>query len=55
MVLPLRRAPNTLLHGDYWPGNIAVLGDQRQIVYDWQLAGVGPGVIDLLVFVNKST
>jgi hypothetical protein len=54
VVAPLRRQPSTLLHGDYWPGNIAVLEDGRQLVYDWQLAGVGPGVIDLLVFVNKS-
>ena len=54
IVEPLRRVPATLLHGDYWPGNIAILDDNTQVVYDWQLAGVGPGVIDLLVFVNKS-
>ncbi len=54
VVGPLRRQPATLLHGDYWPGNIASLQDGRQLVYDWQLAAVGPAVLDLLVFVNKS-
>ncbi len=52
---PLLQEPTTLLHGDYWPGNIALLPDQALMVYDWQLAGVGPGIIDLLVFINKST
>ena len=55
VVSPLRDQPMTMLHGDYWPGNISVLDDRRQSVYDWQLTGVGPGIIDLLVFVNKST
>jgi hypothetical protein len=54
VVSPLRQEPSTLLHGDYWPGNIAVLEGDRQIVYDWQLASVGAGVMDLLSFVNKS-
>jgi hypothetical protein len=51
---PLRRLPKTLLHGDYWPGNIAVLEDGSQAVYDWQLAAIGPAVLDLLVFVKNS-
>jgi hypothetical protein len=51
---PLLEEPATLLHGDYWPGNIAILPDEVLMVYDWQLAGVGPGIIDLLVFINKS-
>lgn len=54
VVRPLRTQPGTLLHGDYWPGNIAILNRGRQSVYDWQLAGVGPAVMDLLVFVNKT-
>jgi hypothetical protein len=54
IIHPLLHQPSTLLHGDYWPGNIAVLEDGRQMVYDWQLAAVGPGVIDLVVFVSKS-
>jgi len=51
---PLHRLPFTLLHGDYWPGNIAVVRDGRQVVYDWQMASVGPAVLDLLTFVTKS-
>jgi aminoglycoside phosphotransferase (APT) family kinase protein len=43
-----------LLHGDYWPGNLAILDDKGPVVYDWQEAGVGPAVIDLLVFLTKS-
>jgi len=54
VIAPLISQPSTLLHGDYWPGNIAVASDHKQIVYDWQLAGVGPGVLDLIVFINKS-
>lgn len=51
---PLRHEKYTLLHGDYWPGNIAVLRDSKQIVFDWQLTGVGPGILDLLTFVVKT-
>jgi len=51
---PLLGLPATLLHGDYWPGNIAVVRDGRQVVFDWQVASVGPGVLDLLTFVTKS-
>jgi hypothetical protein len=54
IVAPLQGETHTLLHGDYWPGNITALGRGRQVVYDWQLAGVGPGVMDLLAFVYKS-
>jgi hypothetical protein len=54
IVAPLLHQTPTLLHGDYWPGNIAILAGDRQVVLDWQLAGVGPGVLDLLVFVRKS-
>jgi hypothetical protein len=51
---PLLRLPATLLHGDYWPGNIAVVRDGRQIIFDWQMASVGPAVLDVLTFVTKS-
>ncbi len=54
VVAPLRLQPVTLLHGDYWPGNIAVVRGGKQVVYDWQMAGVGPAVMDLLAFVTKS-
>ncbi|OGO14834.1 MAG: hypothetical protein A2Z14_00145 [Chloroflexi bacterium RBG_16_48_8] len=54
VVAPLRREVSTFLHGDYWPGNISVMRDGSQIVYDWQLAAIGPAILDLLVFVKKS-
>jgi hypothetical protein len=51
---PLRNETYTLLHGDYWPGNIAVLDESGQVVFDWQLTAVGPGILDLLTFVVKT-
>jgi hypothetical protein len=51
---PLRQETATLLHGDYWPGNIALDRDERLVVYDWQLTGIGPGILDLLTFVKKT-
>lgn len=51
---PLRSEPATLLHGDYWPGNIAIQPDGSQVVYDWQMAAVGPGILDLAIFLTKS-
>ncbi len=50
---PLRAETATLIHGDYWPGNIARPLDGRQIVFDWQLAGIGPAVLDLVGFVQS--
>ncbi len=50
----LSSAPSTILHGDYWPGNIYVTSDNELIVFDWQKAGIGPGVLDLLNFVQMS-
>lgn len=46
--------PQTLIHGDYWPGNIGVHpGSDRAYpaftpaVFDWQFAGAGPSSYDL--------
>lgn len=54
VIAPLLEQPATLLHGDYWPGNIIVDSQGEQVVLDWQLTGIGPGIVDVLVFVNKS-
>jgi len=47
---PLQAEPVTLLHGDYWPGNIGQPVDGRQIVFDWQRAAIGPAILDLQHF-----
>lgn len=52
LVERLRLAPATLLHGDFHPGNVYLQEDDEAVVFDWQLAGVGPGVLDLITFVN---
>jgi aminoglycoside phosphotransferase (APT) family kinase protein len=54
VVLPLREEPQTLVHGDYWPGNIARPIDGRQMIFDWQLAGIGPAIFDLVGFVQST-
>ncbi len=54
VIAPLKTQPATLLHGDYWPGNISVLADGSQVAYDWQMAAVGPAVLDLVTFALKS-
>ena len=50
----LRASPTTLLHGDYWPGNMVVYPDSTLTVYDWQQAAIGPGVLDLFHFIHAS-
>jgi len=50
----LQTMPQTLLHGDYWPGNISIDEDGRYVIYDWQTVSVGPGLLDLAAFAIKS-
>lgn len=54
VVEPLRAAPQTLLHGDFWPGNVALQADGEMVVFDWQLVGLGPGVLDVVTFLTTS-
>ncbi len=42
----LASLPPTLVHGDLYASNVLV-GDERVCALDWELAGVGPGVLDL--------
>jgi hypothetical protein len=54
VVQPLRGAPFTLLHGDFWAGNIVRDEDGDMVVLDWQLAGLGPGVLDLVATIKTT-
>jgi len=51
----LRNLPATLLHGDYWPGNIHVHPNGSLTVFDWEQAAIGPSILDLLAFIQSST
>ncbi|MEJ2484378.1 MAG: aminoglycoside phosphotransferase family protein [Anaerolineales bacterium] len=51
----LLESPATLLHGDYWPGNIHIGTNSRVTVYDWEDAAVGPAVLDVLSFIQGSS
>lgn len=50
-VARLLRLPATLIHGELYPSNI-LIADERVAVVDWEMAGVGPGVIDLAALVT---
>jgi aminoglycoside phosphotransferase (APT) family kinase protein len=54
VILPLQEEEQTLVHGDYWPGNIARPIDGRQMVFDWQRAGIAPAIIDLVGFAQST-
>lgn len=42
----LASANRTLVHGDFYASNVVVAGDRIAVV-DWELAGTGPGALDL--------
>jgi hypothetical protein len=42
----LTAMPKTLIHGELYPSNV-ILGGERIAVIDWEMAALGPGVIDL--------
>jgi aminoglycoside phosphotransferase (APT) family kinase protein len=43
----LKPVPPTLVHVDYWPGNILWNGDQISAVVDWEEAAIGDPAIDV--------
>jgi hypothetical protein len=51
LVERLLALPRTLLHGDFYPSNILV-GEGRVCAVDWELAAIGPGVLDLAALVS---
>ncbi|MBW8009903.1 MAG: aminoglycoside phosphotransferase family protein [Chloroflexi bacterium] len=50
----LQLSPATLLHGEYWPGNIHVHSDGSLTIYDWEETSIGPAILDLVTFVQSS-
>lgn len=38
--------PRTVIHGELYPSNVLVAGD-RICPVDWEMAGCGPGIVDL--------
>jgi hypothetical protein len=43
-----RDGPWTLVHGDFWPGNVMYLVKERKIrLLDWEMCGLGSGPQDL--------
>jgi thiamine kinase-like enzyme len=42
----LAELPRTVIHGELYPSNVIVAG-ARICPVDWELAGVGPGLLDL--------
>jgi hypothetical protein len=50
----LNQEATTLLHGDYWPGNIHVHSDGSLTLYDWEEASIGPAILDVVAFVQYS-
>jgi aminoglycoside phosphotransferase (APT) family kinase protein len=50
LVEALAAMPQTLLHGEFYAANVLVAGDRaatRVAPVDWELAGSGPGALDL--------
>jgi aminoglycoside phosphotransferase (APT) family kinase protein len=50
----LTALPQTVIHGEFYPSNIVVddsRPDGRIAVVDWEMAGIGPAVIDLAALV----
>lgn len=50
----LKSEVQTLLHGSYWPGNIALQRDSSQIMTHWQYVSLGPAILDVVMF-HQST
>ncbi len=39
--------PETLIHGDCWPGNAVRAGAEGIALIDWDCAGIGPAILDV--------
>jgi hypothetical protein len=50
----LKNIPSTLIHGDYWPGNLLTTPTGNIVACDWQHVSIGPGILDLVKFCQTS-
>ncbi|HWI22220.1 MAG TPA: aminoglycoside phosphotransferase family protein [Baekduia sp.] len=47
--------PASLIHGEFYPSNVIVTSDEMRLcVLDWEMAGHGPGVLDLAALISGS-
>jgi aminoglycoside phosphotransferase (APT) family kinase protein len=45
--------PRTLVHGEFYPSNVLIRHGPASVVpVDWEMAGVGPGVLDVAALVS---
>ena len=51
VVAVLGRQPATFIHGEFYASNVLVQGSRIAPV-DWEMAGLGPGVLDLAALVS---
>jgi aminoglycoside phosphotransferase (APT) family kinase protein len=54
-IAPLAALPRTFVHGELYPSNVLVVRDQprlRVCPVDWEMAAIGPGLIDLAALVG---
>jgi tRNA A-37 threonylcarbamoyl transferase component Bud32 len=47
----LSALPVTFVHGEFYASNVLIAGD-RIAAIDWEMAGVGPGILDLAALVS---
>jgi aminoglycoside phosphotransferase (APT) family kinase protein len=47
----LSALPTTFVHGEFYASNVLV-ADERIAAVDWEMAGVGPGILDLAALVT---
>jgi hypothetical protein len=54
-IAPLATLPRTFVHGEFYPSNVLVVRDDRHpriCPIDWEMAAIGPGLIDLAALVG---
>ena len=54
-IAPLASLPRTFVHGELYPSNVLVVRDDRDprvCPIDWEMAAIGPGLVDLAALVG---